>query len=329
MVLKKECYFRLTALALGMMLLASTAGAEAKKQQAQQKAATVNGTAISKEEFDTEAFSLQRSFLALGRPLTCEQLKAVNKEAVESLIRREIIHQESRRAGVKADKKDIEKEIDAIKKTFLNDVEYQNELRRRNLTEEQLRSQVERNLLVGGYIEREFLQKNKPTDEETMNYYVNNVHLLKQPQQAKVSHILISSNPDWDATRRQEARRKAEKVHKELKSGREFSAMARELSDGPTRTAGGELGYVKKGQMEKQFEDVVFSLKVREISRIVETDYGFHIFKVTDVKPENIVSYDSVKEQIAKLLQLEKAKKEADLHARKLREKAQVEIFVQ
>jgi parvulin-like peptidyl-prolyl isomerase len=82
------------------------------------------------------------------------------------------------------------------------------------------------------------------------------------------------------------------------------------------------------GQLEKQFESVIFNLKKDEISDVIETDYGYHIFKVMDIKPESIVAYDNVKEQIKQLLLQDKAKKEADEYARKLREKSAVKILL-
>ena len=88
------------------------------------------------------------------------------------------------------------------------------------------------------------------------------------------------------------------------------------------------MGYIKKGQLEKQFESVIFNLKKDEISDVIETNYGFHLFKVTDRKPESILAYDNVKEQIKQLMLQEKAKKEADEYARRLREKADVKILL-
>ncbi|KFO66596.1 hypothetical protein ER57_16375, partial [Smithella sp. SCADC] len=284
--------------------------------------------AITMDEFNGETLLVQRSVLGMGKPLTCAQIASLQKEVIESLIRREILHQESRKAGIKIDKKDITKEIDAIKKQFLSDAAYKNELSRRNLPEDTLRAQLERNLLIQKYVEQQFLKKVKVTDADVMAYYESHLAALKQPLQVRVSHILIQSDSKSEASRKPEARRKAEQILKDLKDGRDFRTLAREQSDGPTRTSGGDLGYVGRGQLEKQFESVIFNLKKDEISDVIETDYGYHIFKVMDIKPESIVAYDNVKEQIKQLLLQDKAKKEADEYARKLREKSAVKILL-
>jgi peptidyl-prolyl cis-trans isomerase C len=313
---------------IGFSVMVLSLRAEVDKHQPEARAAVVNGAAIMKDEFDGEILLVQKALLGTGKPLTCSQITSVRKEVMESMIRREILYQESRKSGIKIDQAAISKELDALKKQFLSEAEYKNELNRRNLSEETLRARLERGLSIQQYVERQFAGKVKVTDAEIMAYYENNLDLLKQPLQVRVSHILIQLNSQWEASRKQEARRKAEQILKNLKAGQDFAALAREQSDGPTRTSGGDLGYIKMGQLEKQLESVVLSLKPGETSEVIETSYGFHLFKVIDRKPETILAYDSVKEQIQQYLMQEKAKQEADLQAAALREKAAVEIFL-
>ena len=168
------------------------------------------------------------------------------------------------------------------------------------------------------------------TDKEIQDYYQKNIDLFKQPFQMRVSHISIQSDPKGDDSRKKELRGKAEKILKKLKDDQDFADLAREYSDGPTKNKGGDLGYLRKGQLEKQFESKVLALKKGEITDIIETEYGFHIFKVTDIKPETILAYENVKEKVKKFLVDEKTKQAADLYAKKLREKAGagIEIFI-
>jgi len=329
MFLKRVTCIHIVAILIGLLAAVLPAQSEdVEKRQTEERAAVVNGATITREEFDREVLRIQGALLGRGRPLTCAQIASVSKEVIESLIRREILYQESRKAGIKIDKKEMDKEVDVLKKQFLSDAEYKNELGRRNLSEDMLRANLERTLSVQKYVERQFLEKAKVTDGDITAYYESHLYLFKQPLQVRVSHILIQSDSKWEASRKQEARRKAEQILKNLKKGDDFAALAREHSDGPTRTNGGDLGYIKKGQLEKQFESVIFDLKSGETSDIIETDYGFHLFKVMDKKPESILAYDNVKEQIRQSLREEKARQEADLYAKTLREKASVTILL-
>jgi peptidyl-prolyl cis-trans isomerase C len=328
MVLKKVSRFHIMTMLIGFLAVVLPAWGDMEKRQAEGGAAVVNGTTITREEFDREALRIQGALLGRGKPLTCAQIASVSKEIIESLIRREILYQESRKAGIKIDKKDIDREIDALKKQFLSDAEYQNELIRKNLSEDMLRAHVEQTLLVQKYVERQFLEKVDVADADLTAYYESHLYLFKQPLQVRVSHIFIQCDPKWEASRKQEARRKADQILKDLKKGKDFASLAREYSDGPTRTTGGELGYIKVGQLERQLERAIFNLKPGELSDIIETDYGFHLFKVIDKKPETILAYDNVKEKIRQSLRGEKAKQEADLYAKTLREKANVVILL-
>jgi peptidyl-prolyl cis-trans isomerase C len=321
--------FRTVVLFAACIAMASPAGGEAKKAEpAADRVAIVNGVPIERADFDKEVFLIQKSLLGLGKPLTCGQVSSIRAEVLESMIRREVLYQDSRKAGIKPDENAVTKEIAALKQQYPTEAEYKNELAGRNLSEEALRSHLERNSSLQQYVDRQFGAKVAVTDAEMVGYYESRLDLFKQPLQARVSHILIQTDSQWDDRRKQEARRKAEQVLKDLKNGRDFAALAREQSDGPTRTNGGDLGYIRTGQLDAQLENAVFRLKAGETSDIIETGYGFHLFKMFDRKPETILAYDAVKEQIRRHLAQEKARQEADRYAKTLREKASVEILL-
>ncbi len=317
--------------AVCVVLIVLTAALPAKGQEnkppADEKVAVVNRSNIMKSDFDAEVLRIQRAHLNQGRPLTCAHVSTYNKEILEALIRQELLYQESRKSGVRVGEGEIDKQIDALKKQFLSETEYKTELARRRITEDMLRVRLERDLIFQKYLEKQFADQVKVTDIDMMTYYESRLDLLKQPAQVRVSHILIQVDPKWDKTRKQEARRKLEGIQRKLKQGQDFAALAREQSDGTSRTNGGDLGYVRAGQLGAQFEKVVLDLRPGELSEIIETDNGYHLFKVTDKKAETILSYDSVKEQIRQALQQEKLKQAAEDRGKKLRQTAEVEIL--
>jgi parvulin-like peptidyl-prolyl isomerase len=305
----RDTVFSTAVLLIACIAVASPARADMKKsEQAADRVAIVNGSPIARGDFEREVFQIQKTVLGLGKPISCSQVASIRTEVLESMI--------------------ITEEMAALRQQFPTNAEFTNELARRNMSEEALRSQMERNSTLQQYVEKRFSAKVTVTDAETVGYYESNLDLFKQPLQARISHILIQSDIKWDDTRKPEARRKAEQVLKSLKKGQDFGALAREQSDGPTRTNGGDLGYIRKGQLEAKLDEAVFTLKAGETSDIVETDYGFHVFKAADRKPETILAYDAVKEQIREHLVQEKARQEADKYAKTLREKASVEILL-
>ncbi|MDA8387646.1 MAG: peptidylprolyl isomerase [Nitrospiraceae bacterium] len=313
---------------IGFLAVALPArGGTQKPGQTDKVAATVNSAPIYMDEFDAEDLAVQKALLGSGKPLTCGQVVSVQKEVLESLIRRQILYQESEKMGIKPDEGAVDKEIGALENRFPGKAGFKEALRRMAISEDILRSRLERNSSVGQYIGR-FAANVKVTDNDLVNYYEGHLDLFKQPLQVRVGHILIKSDPGWDASRKQEARRKAGKILKELQAGKDFSALARQQSDGPERADGGDLGYVRRGQMAPQFEKVVFGLMPGQTSGIVETPYGFHLFKVIDRKPETVLAYDAVKERIRQYLVQQKARQEAKLQAEKLLGKADVKILM-
>jgi len=324
---KISCLLTIAITVVCMMAVSSALG-ETKKNQKEEKVAVVNGAPIEKDEFDGEVFLIQKTVLGLGKPLSCEQVSLIRREVLESMIRRELLYQAARKSGIKPDENAINKDINSLKQQFSGETEYKNELSRRGINEEVLRARMIRNSLVQKYVDKEFTDKVNVTDKEIQDYYQKNIDLFKQPFQMRVSQIFIQSDPKGGDSRKKELRGKAEKILKNLKDDQDFAGLAREYSDGPTKNKGGDLGYLRKGQLEKQFESKIFALKKGEITDVIETDYGFHIFKVTDIKPETILSYENVKEKVKKFLVDEKAKKEADEYARKLREKTDVKILL-
>ena len=115
------------------------------------------------------------------------------------------------------------------------------------------------------------------------------------PEQVRASHILISTKPiDPNADPNQakaQAKDKAEELLKKVKDGADFAALAKENSDCPSNAQGGDLGLFPRGQMVKPFEDAAFALKVGEISDLVETQFGYHIIKVTEHQDPNQITF--------------------------------------
>lgn len=107
---------------------------------------------------------------------------------------------------------------------------------------------------------------------------------------AKASHILISANNNKDS-----AKAEAEKIMKRAKSGEDFAQLASELSqDKGSAAQGGDVGFFSKGKMVKPFEDAVFAASVGSVVGPVETQFGYHIIKVTDKKSEEL-KYSEIK----------------------------------
>ncbi len=120
-------------------------------------------------------------------------------------------------------------------------------------------------------------------------------------EQRKASHILISFGADKDA-----AKTKAEGLAKQIADGADFAKLAKENSEDPgSKDAGGDLGWVSRGQMVKSFEDSLFSLKENQVSDLVESEFGWHIIKLNELKASTVRAFEEpdVKQELVTLFQ--------------------------
>ncbi|WP_233829925.1 SurA N-terminal domain-containing protein [Paraburkholderia sp. ZP32-5] len=153
----------------------------------------------------------------------------------------------------------------------------------------------------------------QPSDADLKKYYDDNLAHFRTEGEVRASHILIAAPKDASAADKAKAKQKAEEVLAQVKAHPDqFAQIAQQNSQDPgSASKGGDLGYFGRGMIAggQAFDDAVFALKKDEISGIVQTDFGFHIVKVTDVKPTVTRSFDEVKDQITKELKAQLAAK--------------------
>lgn len=148
----------------------------------------------------------------------------------------------------------------------------------------------------------------KVTDDEAKEYYTQNAAQFQGQEQRRASHILIGFGSKTDAASKQTAREKALKVLEEVKKNpKNFEELAKKYSQDPgSAKNGGDLGLFGRGAMVKPFEDAVFSMKPGAISDLVESDFGYHIIKLTEIQGAG-QSFDEVKNNIRAELLYQKA----------------------
>ncbi|MCP5291714.1 MAG: SurA N-terminal domain-containing protein [Burkholderiales bacterium] len=154
------------------------------------------------------------------------------------------------------------------------------------------------------------LAENEPvSDEAVQTYYDEHQIEFGQPEERRASHILIAAAATAEEGEKQLAREKAENILEQvLQDPERFAELAEEYSDDPgSSSRGGDLGFFGRGVMVKAFEDEIFQMQPDEIRGLVETDFGFHIIQLTEVKEAKTADLADVKEQIEEKLKLQMA----------------------
>ncbi|WP_265918772.1 SurA N-terminal domain-containing protein [Cupriavidus nantongensis] len=138
------------------------------------------------------------------------------------------------------------------------------------------------------------------TPEELKSYYESNIARFRVDEQRRASHILISAPKDAPAAQRQAAKDKAAKLLEEVRKHPDsFADVARKNSQDPgSAEKGGDLGFMGRGALVKPFEDAMYALKEGQISDVVETDFGYHIIKLTGTKPAETRPLEAVRTEL-------------------------------
>jgi len=149
------------------------------------------------------------------------------------------------------------------------------------------------------------------SEDDLRTYYKENQDRLAGKEERRASHILINAPKDEPAAEREKARQKAEELLAQVrKDPSSFAELARKYSQDPgSAPQGGDLGFFARDAMVKPFADAVFAMKKGDISDVVETDFGYHIIKLTDVKTPKVPSFDEVRPKLEAELRQQQAQR--------------------
>ena len=153
-------------------------------------------------------------------------------------------------------------------------------------------------------------------EQDLKSYYEQNLQRLSSKEERRASHILITAAKDSPEAEKKIARAKAEELLKLVKAKpASFADVARKNSQDPgSAVKGGDLDFFGRGAMVKAFEDAAFSLKKSDISDLVESEFGYHIIQLTDIKAAKAQSFESIRPSLeADLKQQQAQRKYAEL----------------
>jgi peptidyl-prolyl cis-trans isomerase C len=284
-------------------------------------AVTVNGKVITEADLDAKI----KPVIARMDPNNIETYKSrVRGQALEGMIMENLLDEEVKKAGITVTEKDINDKVNEIlTQQGVTMDGFKQMLQMQGMTFEQVMQQIEKN---AGYEKLMELKAGEAdiNDAEALAFYEKNKEDFNTPEQVQASHILIKVEPSATPEAKTAAKEKIEKILKQVKEGGDFAALARENSDCPSKAKGGDLGLFERGQMVKEFEQAAFALQPGQVSDVVETQFGYHIIKVTDHKAAGMTSFEKAKDGIVKNLQQGKKNQLFRQYVQKLREEANV-----
>ena len=288
--------------------------------------AKVNGESIGKADFERALRDLEGR---AGEPVPAGQRDRVYRGVLDQIIAYRLLLQESRTRKLVVADAELDSRVENIRKQFPSEEAFTQTLEQRNITLDALRADAKESMQIDKMLDAELASSIAVSAAQVTDFYEKNPTEFQQRERVRASHILIRFPENADTAAKEQARIRAAEVLAEVKTGKDFSGLAKQHSqDTGSAQNGGDLGFFERGQMVGPFDEVAFSLPAAQISDLVETTFGYHIIKIAERQAERTVSLDEVRPQIEQFLEGQNRQNQTQAFVEVLKANGKIEIFI-
>lgn len=317
-------------LLIGLLTIVLTEGTVAARV-IDRVAAVVNGDVVLLSEVDARGrAALDEIPDDLPVDKAVARKREIRRQALDVLIEELLLRQQVRKHKVEVTEEQVAQEIESIKRANnLTDEQFVQALQMEGRTLDDLKSEFRKQLEKRKLIEvqmrsnPEMRAQIQISEKDIQEFYRSH---YGKAERVRASHILFSVPPGSDAATEQRARQRARQVLDTLRQGADFAEMAKQHSDDPSGSLGGDLGWFRRGDMVAAFEQAAFGLDKGQISGLVRTQFGFHIIQVTDRGTEEPEPISKVRGRIQQKLYSQKFQRAVDNWVAELRRTAYIDI---
>jgi foldase protein PrsA len=292
-------------------------GAAARGQQVPGQAAAAvpdppdYGSCVAAKQKQPVAKGAKKPTAAQAKAECRQQYDALKGQVMQFLVSANWIQLEAQARGIDASDKTVRRQFAQQKKqSFPDDKAYREFLKTSGQTESDLLFRVELDYLSNEIRKQVVAGKGKVTDKDVQAYYDKNKKRFAQPERRDLAVVLTRNESQ------------AERAKGALEDGQSFKQVARRYSiDDASKSQGGTLPGIAKGQQEKALDDAVFAADRGELTGPVKTQFGWYVFEVTKVTPASQQSLSDSKETIKNLIKSEREQKALDAFVKRFRAK--------
>jgi peptidyl-prolyl cis-trans isomerase C len=274
--------------------------------------ALVNGEGVPLVEFERElalAYEVPEGTTAPAP----DQLVALKQTVLQGLVDRQLLLEEARAKGISVPPATVTAAVQRLKAEY-QDGRFQEALDQGRLSESEFEKKTAARLTVEKLVDEVVYERVAVTEEELQAYLDAHAGEFLEPEQVHAAQIVVKEEED------------ARRLRDELHRGAKFGDLARAHSLSADARLGGDLGWFPRGVMPPEFDKVAFSLQPGQISDVVASEYGFHLFKVLERKPAKKKDLAQVRHEVERLLLREKKEKAQAAYVQGLRDKASIRI---
>lgn len=272
--------------------------------------------------------------LAAQKQATPEQIQQKDsifyRNALDTLIGTILLKNEANEKNLVVDRAKVEEALQSMKKRFADEGRFQQALLQEGMKESDLRANIETDLLCRQMIE--LIAKDLPpvSDAEVQQFYETNQKSFAEQEQRHAAAIFLKVDKDATPAQKMAVRNRLETIRADIEGKKTTFAEAavKESDDKANSARGGDIGFVKRGAMLKPLEDAVFATQPNSLTPILETEVGYHLFLVVEIKPAGIMPLDVAKPKIKDFLEHKATQEATKKHLEELKKKAKIETLM-
>jgi parvulin-like peptidyl-prolyl isomerase len=247
----------------------------------------VNDNKLTAQEFSEKlAHSLEDYDTLLAKDV--QVVEFAKNKIIEDFLHDSLIANWAERNSIKVTSAEVDAEVAKIKKNYPDEASFKEALNSSQTGYRSWEVQVKNKLLQKKVFQSLSTKTTPPTDEELRSFYNSNKDTFKEKPQVRIRQIVFDNE---DA---------ANRLYHSISPSTELAGLAKKYSIAPEASRGGDVGWVEEGTLD--IFDKAFNMRVGQRSGVVKSPYGYHIFEVTGKKAEQTLTYDEVKERIARAL---------------------------
>jgi len=291
--------------------------------------ARVNNQVVTRSEYLRSKEQLRQE-AEQQDPVHADKIVAEReKDVLRDLIDQQLLIEKGKDLGITADTELIKKLDEMRKQMNLDNMDdLEKAAQAQGVSFEDFKQNLRNQIITQQVIGKEVGQKLNLNKEEEKQFYEQHKDEMSQPEQVRLSEILISTEKKGSGDEAQQvtaAQAKAEGLLDQIRKGASFEDIARKNSDGSTAAQSGDLGYFKRGMLAKELEDKTFAMKVNDVSDVIRTKQGFVILRVAEHQAAGVPPLSEVEPRVQDAMYMEKLQPALRAYLQKLREDAFIE----
>jgi peptidyl-prolyl cis-trans isomerase SurA len=293
-------------------------------------AAVVNGDVITLRELERVGGSalVEANLLPPG-PQRDRARAGALRAAFDALVADRLFKQQVKKLDLEVSESQVDAQVEAVKaQNHFDDAELERALMAQGVTRQVYRDQLRSQLQNYAVLANKLGGRVNLSEQELENYYRSHPQEFEGDEEIHVRHIFLPLAENASAADVRRVQGEGERVLQRLKSGEDFAKVARQVSRGPSAESGGDLGWLKRGTIQKALEDAAFKLKEGQVSGLVRAGNGIHVLQVIEHRKGKSRSFAEVKETIRDRLVQDLADSYRAQYVAELRREAQIETRI-